>query len=768
MPSLVLTPWKAAFMDHVRAAKRSILLVSPFMKFNIVSAIHREVAESDVSVRTITRCKIIDFAAGASDLDAVYALSGLDRIDARLQLRIDNRLHAKVFVFDDEVAFIGSSNITFSGLQRNYEAVVQTDDTAFVRKLLVECERYWESAAPVTQQMVSAALEQLRAVVRTRSVLPDREEHYFVLPEAVDVVAEPTKEAFDPDLTDAAAQEMPAEPAYESAPRITGQEESDGMGLQEKLDGFFATIQSRFGIDLEGSDLGTSAAAFIADAGSYQAAFDDARPLALPTSAISPAAFTALGMLGHEVWNLGLATISVKSGLLRSVGHAGASLFRAAASGRNLLTTLWDQNLLGSPWALPGASVSRLAKHDAAYRLFGAMAVHNGIPIVVDIVEEFFNPTDLLGDDLVNLVDAKDKKTLLQEAVQARSRNLSYGDYEHVGSAHDPIWRCVVKIGGAPPIGGEGLKKAGAEAAAAEAALQWMWAHREWREILIDLRQRAADAIRKNAPWKIAPNIQNSTVISEVCAQFRADSGLDLPDTVVFPAFVDRKVRRAMGLDFDNQALGFLGSAVLNAAVAMTAFRRQEFNVAAGMRRVYADIYKLAPLDGAWALIPVDRDNSAAMRATIIQALIGGAAVRLGRKSALELSDRLISTMFVDEHEEAKVDDNRSGFKVLETHPEGYSKGGNFTESLQRLTQSFGTDLPAYSYVTSGSGHAPVFRAIVRWGTWSASAQAGSKREARDQAAFALLTKLRDAHTREELEEVRKLKATGEAAEVEE
>ena len=435
------------------------------------------------------------------------------------------------------------------------------------------------------------------------------------------------------------------------------------------------------------------------------------------------------------------------------IDTAGASLFCAAAGGRNLLTTLWDQNLLERPWALPGASVSRFSKQTASHRLFGAIAVHAGIPAAVDIVEEFFNPTDLLGEDLLNFVDVKDQKTLLQEAVQARSRTLSYGDYEHVGSAHDPLWKCVVRIGGVPPIGGEGIRKAGAEAAAAEAALRWMWADREWREVLNDLRHQAAEVVRRNAPWKIAPDIPNWKVVGEVCARFRADLGLDLPDAVVFPAFVDRMARGVMRLDFDNQALAFLGSAVLNVATVMKAFRLGEFDVAAVMRRVSARMHNLVPLDAAWELMSVNCFDSIALRVTIVQALVGGTTVRLGRKRALEISERLISTVFADQDQAVRADDKKVGIKVLESHPASYSRGGNFTEALQRLTQTFGTDLAAYSYVSSGPSHAPIFRAIVKWRAWSESAQAGSKREARDRAAFALLTKLRDASARGELKE---------------
>jgi hypothetical protein len=233
MPSLVLTPWRAAFLDRVKQAKNTVLLVSPFMKFNVVSTIYRELASKWISVRTITRCKTMDFAAGASDIDAVYALSGLDRPDGRMQLRIDNRLHAKIFVFDEEVAFVGSSNLTFSGLQTNYEAVVQTDNRDFVRALIEETSRCWNSATPVSDAMLSEALAQLKVLVRASPIQRDREER-------TDVVVEPTaeQEAFASEAIRMAAEQFENEPPFEAAPRLTGRDEPQpqGLGLRDAVD----------------------------------------------------------------------------------------------------------------------------------------------------------------------------------------------------------------------------------------------------------------------------------------------------------------------------------------------------------------------------------------------------------------------------------------------------------------------------------------------------------------------------------------------------
>ncbi len=84
-----------------------------------------------------------------------------------------------------------------------------------------------------------------------------------------------------------------------------------------------------------------------------------------------------------------------------------------------------------------------------------------------------------------------------------------------------------------------------------------------------------------------------------------------------------------------------------------------------------------------------------------------------------------------------------TGLSVLQELPAAYSVGGNYTEILQRMCQAYGDDLPQYKASQTGPDHAPTFRCIVKWRTWQIGADAGSKRVARDRAAFLLLAELK-------------------------
>ena len=71
-------------------------------------------------------------------------------IDPRNQ-RIRNAskyfIHAKLFIIDGTIAFLGSADFTCSSLQQNYESVVRTEDPAAIRELQSEVQKLFGTAS---------------------------------------------------------------------------------------------------------------------------------------------------------------------------------------------------------------------------------------------------------------------------------------------------------------------------------------------------------------------------------------------------------------------------------------------------------------------------------------------------------------------------------------------------------------------------------------------------------------------------------------------
>lgn len=353
----------------------------------------------------------------------------------------------------------------------------------------------------------------------------------------------------------------------------------------------------------------------------------------------------------------------------------------------------------------------------------------------------------MIGDDFVALTEMKDPKTLLQEAAQSLQRRVSYDDYTSEGTSHEPKWSCAVRVGGLKPIRAEGETKGKAEEVAAKAMLGWMQSDPAWRAVLADQRGQSMDRVRRSGPWTLSPRFKGTQIVSDVTSTFEAQNRLGLPDVIVFPAFIDRAARSRLGLTFDNEALGFLGAAVINAVNALHTYRKDDFDLPARQREMWAKLHEVVLVDDAWRRIPIERNYSHALRQTVMQALVGGMVVRLGRAEAFRRTEALLTRLQLI-NVQAMANGKLTGLAVLSELPAGHAAGGNFTEILQRVAQAYGDDLPRYSTSQSGPDHDPTFRCIVRWRSWQNAAEGRAKRIARDHAAYLLLGELKKQHDR--------------------
>lgn len=128
--TVILTPWKNQLLRRCAEARR-IRLVCPFVKTGIARAIIAN-SRPDTAIDLVTRNKPSDFAAGVSDIDALKAFFAAKEFGIEFSLSVVNLVHAKVFIFDEEVCYVGSSNLTAAGLERSLEGAVEITDRSAV------------------------------------------------------------------------------------------------------------------------------------------------------------------------------------------------------------------------------------------------------------------------------------------------------------------------------------------------------------------------------------------------------------------------------------------------------------------------------------------------------------------------------------------------------------------------------------------------------------------------------------------------------------
>ena len=105
-----------------------MLVGSPYVNDGVIKL--TDMVPKEVSRTLVTRTDLRDFAVGSSNLDTLCTLAREGVI-----VRSLSNLHAKMYVFDDTSALVTSANATTSGMWRNLECGLSTEDKRVVKKL---------------------------------------------------------------------------------------------------------------------------------------------------------------------------------------------------------------------------------------------------------------------------------------------------------------------------------------------------------------------------------------------------------------------------------------------------------------------------------------------------------------------------------------------------------------------------------------------------------------------------------------------------------
>lgn len=119
---------KAEISISLKQCNYSIVILSAFIKHNAFEWLKKQIENTDIEVVIVARWRLDDLAAQVSDLSVYKQCRELGWV-----FKIDERLHAKLFLIDSTIAFIGSSNLTGAGLglteKSNFELSTKTEVT---------------------------------------------------------------------------------------------------------------------------------------------------------------------------------------------------------------------------------------------------------------------------------------------------------------------------------------------------------------------------------------------------------------------------------------------------------------------------------------------------------------------------------------------------------------------------------------------------------------------------------------------------------------
>lgn len=112
---IIKSPWANRFKELILSTKKEFIFTSPFIK-NSAAILLMNSINKDVNIKGIISFRLQNFASGASDFEAIEMLW-----KNKASLKSIQKLHSKVYIFDESTAVISSANLTPSGLAGNVE-----------------------------------------------------------------------------------------------------------------------------------------------------------------------------------------------------------------------------------------------------------------------------------------------------------------------------------------------------------------------------------------------------------------------------------------------------------------------------------------------------------------------------------------------------------------------------------------------------------------------------------------------------------------------
>ena len=174
---IVTTPTEEMLRRSISQCTSRFIVSSPYITRPFLELMNS--LASQVQRILLTRTDLRDFALGVSDLETLCDMASIG-----IDVRSLTRLHAKVYIFDSNLALVTSANATDGGLRRNWECGILTDESTIVDKLAKLALSGFGSPEPplrwraeeleALKSSVNVISESLQGLPPSKFVYPDR------------------------------------------------------------------------------------------------------------------------------------------------------------------------------------------------------------------------------------------------------------------------------------------------------------------------------------------------------------------------------------------------------------------------------------------------------------------------------------------------------------------------------------------------------------------------------------------------------------------
>lgn len=127
---IIRSPWKNELMELIENTKKSIKIISPFLKEDIIKELLSK-KQKQVKVEIITSFKFSNYCTTQSDF---FVFKIINETGGRI--KINPQINANIYIFDDKKVIISSGNLSANGLLKNYEYGILLEDKTIVAEVV--------------------------------------------------------------------------------------------------------------------------------------------------------------------------------------------------------------------------------------------------------------------------------------------------------------------------------------------------------------------------------------------------------------------------------------------------------------------------------------------------------------------------------------------------------------------------------------------------------------------------------------------------------
>lgn len=142
---ILRSPWSETLAQLAADCTTKVRVMSPFVKSDALDFFLSALLPQ-VQVQFVTRIAIGHFYRGVSDLSAFRIL-----LQRNASVFNAQRLHAKIYLFDEKSAIVTSGNLTMSGLEHNYEYGLLLREEALVQQIATDFEELGTDSDAVSE-----------------------------------------------------------------------------------------------------------------------------------------------------------------------------------------------------------------------------------------------------------------------------------------------------------------------------------------------------------------------------------------------------------------------------------------------------------------------------------------------------------------------------------------------------------------------------------------------------------------------------------------